>query len=132
MTDQPHCIVIGVGAGTGAACVRRFMKAGYHVSMIARSQERLENFAAEMPGATPYAADIADQAAFRQTLERATAEHGTPHVVLYNATQATFGKYTEIDLEKFERNFRVNSAGLLLVAQLFGPAMASRGAGSLI
>lgn len=32
----------------------------------------------------------------------------------------------------FERNFRVNAAGLLIVAQEFAPAMAERGTGALI
>ncbi|MBT7666130.1 MAG: short-chain dehydrogenase, partial [Rhodospirillaceae bacterium] len=31
---RPHCLVIGVGAGTGLACVRRFVEGGYKVSML--------------------------------------------------------------------------------------------------
>ena len=129
---KPHCLVIGVGPGTGSACVERFMDGGYAVSMLARSQERLDGFAANMPGAIPYAVDINRQDEFRSTLQRIAHEHGTPKTIIYNATQATLGYYIEIDLGKFERNFRVNAAGLLLVAQLFGPAMAEAGEGALM
>ncbi|MEM7252574.1 MAG: SDR family NAD(P)-dependent oxidoreductase [Pseudomonadota bacterium] len=132
MSDKPHCVVIGVGAGTGAACVRRFLAENYTVSMISRSDERLADFASEMPGAIPYRADIAEPDHFRVTLERIAADHGMPRVVVYNATQATFGKYQDIALEKFERNFRVNTGGLLIAAQTFGPAMADAGDGAII
>ncbi len=45
-SDRPHCLVIGVGPGTGLACVRRFVDEGYKVSMIAR---RLESWEKEIP-----------------------------------------------------------------------------------
>ena len=42
MSDrQKHCIVIGVGPGTGLATVKHFAENGYFVSMIARHAGRL-------------------------------------------------------------------------------------------
>ena len=131
-TDRPHCLLIGIGPGTGAACARRFTAGGYRVSMISRSDERLQGFADAIPHTTPYRTDLADTAHYRETLERIATEQGTPQVILFNATQATRGTYTEIPIDKFERNFRVNTAGLLVTAQTFGPAMATRGDGAII
>ena len=34
MDTSPHCLVVGVGAGTGLACVRKFVEEGYRVSMM--------------------------------------------------------------------------------------------------
>ena len=130
--NNPHCVLIGVGAGTGAACARRFTAGGYTVSMIARSEERLQGFAAEIPNTVAYRSDLAETAHFRETLQRIKAERGMPQVVLFNATQATRGNYQDIPIEKFERNFRVNTAGLLVTAQVFGPEMAARGDGAII
>ncbi|MEM7750664.1 MAG: SDR family NAD(P)-dependent oxidoreductase [Pseudomonadota bacterium] len=130
--EQRHCLLIGIGAGTGAACARRFAASGYKVSMIARSEERLAKFAQEIPNSIPYASDIADADRFRTTLEWIKAEQGLPDVIIFNATQATFGTYVDIPLEKFERNFRVNTAGLLITAQVYGPAMAERGNGAIV
>ena len=129
---QRHCLLIGIGAGTGAACARRFSNDGYKVSMIARSDERLASFAKEIPNTIPFRADIADADGFRQTLEAIKSEQGLPDVILFNATQATFGTYVDISLEKFERNFRVNTAGLLITAQVFGPSMSDRGSGAIV
>lgn len=130
--SQPHAIIIGIGPGLGAACARRFTAEGHKVSVISRSPERLQAFAEEIPGITPYAVDIADIDAYRATLERIVAEQGTPRVVVYNATQATFAAYDEVPVEKFERNFRVNTTGLLVTSQVVGPLMTEAGEGSIV
>lgn len=131
-SKTPHCLVIGVGPGTGLACARRFADGGYSVSLLARHAGRMESFAAEIDGAAGYAVDIADFDAFRDCLNRIVDERGLPDVVIYNAALATFGAYTEIATDDFERNFRVNAAGLLVTAQVFGPAMTARGHGALM
>ena len=129
---SPHCVLIGIGPGTGAACARRFSQEGYSVSIISRSEERLEEFAKEIPRTVPYRADIAETESFRSTLKQILAQQGPPKVVIYNATQATFGTYTEIPVEKLERNFRVNTSGLLVTAQVFGPVMEEAGEGAIV
>ena len=129
---RPHCVVIGVGAGTGAACVRRFADGGYRVSMIARREDRLKGYAAEIPHSEPYPADIADLDGFRATLRRIAADQGPPAVVIFNASLGTFGPYTELDPADLERNFRVNTGGLLVAAQEFAPAMVARGEGAIV
>lgn len=130
--QRPHALVIGVGVGTGAACVRRFVDEGYQVSMMARSPERLAEFAAEIHHTTSYPADIADGERFRAVLRAVVAAQGHPDVVIYNAAQATFAPYQELDVAKFERNFRVNTSGLLIAAQELAPAMAERGRGAIV
>ncbi|MCG8695125.1 MAG: SDR family NAD(P)-dependent oxidoreductase [Minwuiales bacterium] len=133
MTDQqPHCMVIGVGAGTGLACAKRFASGGYRVSMVARNPERLKGFADEVDGSVPYPGDIADLDGFRETLRRMVADNGVPQAVVYNAALATFAPYTELDPADLERNFRVNTAGLLVAAQELAPAMAERGDGAIV
>jgi NAD(P)-dependent dehydrogenase (short-subunit alcohol dehydrogenase family) len=127
-----HCLVIGVGPGTGLAVVRKFVAEGYHVSMIARHAGRLESWEGEIAGTSGYAADIGDTDGYCATLRQITEEHGTPDIVIFNATLASRGTYQEIDLKDFERNFRVNTAGLLATAQTLGPAMEERGSGAII
>ena len=89
----------------GAACARRFSTEGHDVSVIARSEERLAEFTAAIAHTTGYRTDIARLDHFRETLERIVVERGLPRVVVYNATQATFAPYHEVDTSKFERNF---------------------------
>ncbi len=130
--ERPHCLLIGIGAGTGAACARRFVAEGYHVSMIARSPERLAGFEAEIEHTTPYAVDIRDLDAFAETLKRMVAAHGVPRSVIYNASLASFGHYLDIDPADFERNYRVNTTGLLVATQTLAPGMIEAGGGSIV
>ncbi len=104
---------MGVGAGTGLACVRRFVDGGYKVSMIAGHRERLQSFAGQVEHTTPYPADISDLDGYRATLQRIIADQGVPTKVIYNTALATFQPYGELDTDLFERNFRVNTTGLL-------------------
>lgn len=129
---RPHCVLVGIGPGTGAACARRFSAEGYTVSIISRSEERLDKFTTDIPNTVGYTADIAQTESFRERLQEILSEDGCPQVVLFNATQATFGTYTEIPVEKLIRNFRVNTAGLLVTAQVFGPVMEAAGKGSIV
>ena len=130
--ERPHCLVIGVGAGTGLACVRRFVDGGYKVSMVARHKGRLANWAKDIANTAPYPSDLTDLAHSRATLEQIKAEQGLPKVVVYNAALATFAPYTELDPVDFERNFRANTTGLLITAQVFGPDMIKAGGGSIV
>lgn len=129
---EPHCLVVGVGAGTGLACARRFAAEGYRVSMIARHRERLESFAGDVENSRAYPADITDLEGYRATLRRIAEEMGPPQVVIYNASLATFAAFAELEPTDLERNFRANTSGLLVTAQEVTPPMISRGEGALI
>jgi NAD(P)-dependent dehydrogenase (short-subunit alcohol dehydrogenase family) len=131
-SDRPHCLIIGVGPGTGLACVRRFVGEGYTVSMIARHDGRLANWARKIADTVAYPSDITDLESFRASLERIKAEQGVPKVVIYNASLATFAPYSKLDPMNFERNFRANTTGLLVTAQVFAPDMVEAGGGALI
>jgi len=131
-TQDKHCLVIGVGPGTGLATVKHFAANGYRVSMIARHAGRLETWQGEIEGTKGYAADIGETEAYIAVLQRIAEEQGVPDVVIYNATLATRGTYEQIPLADFERNFRVNAGGLLATAQTLCPGMAERGEGALI
>jgi NAD(P)-dependent dehydrogenase (short-subunit alcohol dehydrogenase family) len=130
--NKPHCIVIGVGPGTGLACAKRFAAEGYAVSMIARHQGRMDGFVETVEGATGYVVDIADMDAYRACLNKMVADHGVPKVVIYNATIATFGRYDEIEINKFELSYRVNTSGLLVTAQVLAPQMAELDDSSIV
>ena len=132
MSTAPHCLVVGVGPGLGMGCVRRFAADGYRVSMIARHAGRLESWEAEVEHSAGYPTDVADLDGFRHTLSRIVAEQGLPEVVIYNAARATFGNYRDISMADFETNFRINTAGLLVLAQELAPAMVERGSGSIM
>jgi len=130
---KPVCIVNGVGPGNGAAFARRFAAEGYAVALVARSQEFSAGLAKELGAdARAYACDLADPEAVAATCARIRDELGTPTVLMHNGSATVWGDFEEIDLEGFERSWRVNALGLLAAARAVVPGMRENGGGSIV
>ena len=127
-TTKPVALVTGVGPGTGAALVRRFVEGSYRVAMLARDAERLAALEQEIPDTIAVPCDVTDAAA----LERAVADVGMPKVVVHNAVGGSFGTFMEIEPETLQRNFDINTMALFHLARLTTPAMVDAGEGALI
>lgn len=127
-TTKPLALVTGVGPGTGAALVRRFVEGSYRVAMLARDAERLAALEQEIPDTIAVPCDVTDAAA----LERAVADVGMPKVVVHNAVGGSFGTFMEIEPETLQRNFDINTMALFHLARLTTPAMVDAGEGALI
>jgi len=129
---QPVCVVSGVGPGTGSALARRFAAGGHRVAMLARNAERLAGLERELPGSKGYACDVADAAQIAATADRIERELGAPLTLIHNAVGGAFGSFLEIDPAVLDRNFQVNTMGLLHLARRFAPAMIAAGSGHII
>src|SRR3954462_9283873 len=71
--DPRHLLLIGAGPGVGAGVVRRFGRAGFRSTLIARG-ETLGQLASELRSGgleiEAIRADVADLDGYRETLER--------------------------------------------------------------
>lgn len=128
---KPVCVVTGVGPGTGSACVRRF-SAEYQVAMIARTAERLQALAADVPDTHPFSCDVTDTEALAATVEQIRTDLGAPQVLVHNAVGGAFGSFLEIDPSVLEANFQVNTMSLLHLGRMLAPAMIERGSGAMV
>jgi NAD(P)-dependent dehydrogenase (short-subunit alcohol dehydrogenase family) len=129
---QPVCVVTGVGPGTGSALSRRFASGGYRVAMLARNVARLTALEQELPSAKGYVCDVTDPTQVDATMAAVEREFGAPSVLIYNAVAGGFGSFLDIDPAMLERNFQVNTMGLLHVARRLAPAMMSAGNGAIV
>ena len=129
---QPVCVVSGVGPGTGAALVRRFAAGGYRVAMLARNAERLADLAGQVPSAKAYVCDVSDRQQIDATLDAVEREMGAPSVLIHNAVGGAWGSFMEIDPAVLNRNFQVNTMGLLYLARRVASAMVTAGNGAII
>ena len=132
MGSERTCLVAGVGPGTGAAVARRFAEGGYRVAMVARDAERLAELEKEIPGSRGFAVDLADREATRGLRDSVQDALGPVNVVVHNAPYGMFGDCLEIDPERFEMAFRINTVSLLVLAQTFAPAMIEAGSGAIL
>jgi NADP-dependent 3-hydroxy acid dehydrogenase YdfG len=124
------CVISGVGPGTGSALVRRFAAGGYRIAMLARNAERLADLAGQVPAAKAYVCDVSDQSQVDATMALVEREMGAPSVLIHNAVGGAWGTFNDIDPAVLNRNFQINTMGLLYLARRVAPAMvtASRGA----
>jgi NAD(P)-dependent dehydrogenase (short-subunit alcohol dehydrogenase family) len=125
-------LVAGVGRGTGGAVARRLAAGGYRVALLARSEPRLREFEAELPGSLALPCDIADPDALETALAQCRNELGEPEIVVHNAARGSWGGFMDINPADVEANFRVNTMSLLYLARAVAPAMIERGRGSII
>jgi NAD(P)-dependent dehydrogenase (short-subunit alcohol dehydrogenase family) len=129
---KPVCVISGVGPGTGSALVRRFVSGGYRVAMLARNLRRLEALAGELPDAHVFACDVSDAAQVDTAIAAVEAKLGEPDVLVHNAVGGAFGSFLEIDPQVLNRNFQVNTMGLLYLARRLAPGMTARANGAIV
>ncbi len=130
--SKPVCVVTGVGPATGSALVKRFAAGGYRIAMLARDAERLAELAKAVPDAHAFPCDVYDEAKVDAAISAVEQKLGAPEVLVHNAVGGALGSFMEIDPQVLNRNFQVNTMGLLYLARRIVPAMLTKGKGAIV
>jgi NAD(P)-dependent dehydrogenase (short-subunit alcohol dehydrogenase family) len=128
-------VVVGVGAGLGAALGRRFAQ-GYRVGLVARSPDVVGPLAEEIRAAggvaLPLQGDATIVADVSAAHERIRSELGPVDVLIYNGGRRPFGTLLDTTPEAFESTWRVHAFGAFLWARETVPDMIGRGRGAVL
>ena len=100
--------------------------------MLARNAERLADLAAQVPSAKAYVCDVSDQSQVDATMALVEHDMGAPSVLIHNAVGGAWGTFMDIDPAVLNRNFQVNTMGLLYLARRVAPAMVAASQGAII
>jgi NADP-dependent 3-hydroxy acid dehydrogenase YdfG len=110
-------LVTGASSGIGEATARALAEQGAAVALVARRRERLEQIAGEIEAAGGRAlaveADITEEAAARDAIERTVRELGGLDILVNNAGVMLLGPIVDAPVEEWERMVRINELGLL-------------------
>lgn len=137
-TTRPLALVTGSASGIGRACALRLARAGYDVTInYSRSADRAQATLAELHALggehAAVAADVSDDAAVAELVH--TAARGCRLNALVNNAGTTSETPPEdldgIDLDDWDRVFRVNVRGLMQVTRAAAPHLRSAG-GSVV
>ncbi len=120
-------LVTGGSEGIGLAIAVEAVTAGAEVEIWARREDKLRK-AASAYGMTWQAVDVADPAAVRAAAERS----GVPDRLFHCAGFATAQFIDQVGDDDVAGLVRTNVTGPIHVARAFAPAMAKRGAGSIV
>lgn len=126
-------VVTGASEGIGEATARLLAREGAQVALVARSAEKLERLAAELPGAFACPADMRDTAAVQRMIEAAAGHYGRVDVLVNNAGRGLHGTPVEhIPIDEFRELFELNIVGPLVAMQAAIPLMRAHGGGVIV
>jgi len=127
-------VITGAASGIGLAATELFVKEGANVLAVDVDAGTLQQGIAELgPGATPFVADVADEAQMQAAMAKAADIYGGIDIILPNA--GIFGVQAPIvdaGIDNFERVMHVNVTGVLVTIKTGAPYVARRGGGSII
>ena len=109
-------LIVGAGPGLSASLTRLLRKEGLAVAIAARDAAKLAPLCTET-GARAFACDAQVEAQVQRLFADIDREHGTPDVVIYNASTRTRGPFVELVPEDVQRAMQVTAFGAFLVAQ---------------
>jgi NAD(P)-dependent dehydrogenase (short-subunit alcohol dehydrogenase family) len=130
-------LVTGGGRGIGRLVAQALAKADYAVGVVARSPGELAETARLIEdagaAATAVAADVTDERAAADAVERIQQELGPIDVLINNAgILGPIGPAWEVDLDAWWRTMEVNLFGTLVYTKLVVPTMVRRQRGRII
>ena len=123
-------VVVGVGAGLGAALVRAFAGEGYTVVAAARSASALPSFDGRND-VVPIDCDATEPADVERVFEAAAAL-GPPEVAIFNAGAFVRASILDTSPEEFERCWRVGCFAGFLVGRAAARRMLEHGSGTIL
>ena len=130
-------LVTGGSQGIGAAIAAAFVRAGAAVAITARSNDRLQQTAAELRNAggrvLAVPADVTDEDAVRALVDRCVAEFGRLDFAINNATDGPMpAPLADIPSDGFSLGIRTNINGTLYGMKHQIPAMLATSGGVII
>ncbi|CAN5337287.1 SDR family NAD(P)-dependent oxidoreductase [soil metagenome] len=139
---MPVIAIVGAGSGLGASIARVFGKNGFQVALVARSQKKLDEIAAQLADegieAAGFAADLLDAPTLVSAFEKITERFGPVDVLEFSpavharGTQLDMVGPVEVTRENLQPQFDFYVYGAIAAAAQVLPGMLEAGAGTLL
>lgn len=117
MPDAPVLLITGASSGIGAATARHAADAGYRVVLAARSEEKLQALAAELPEALAVRCDVSEWEDQQALVQRALDRYGRLDAVFANAGFGAPRGFTKSDVEHWKAMVLTNVYGAALTVR---------------
>jgi 3-dehydrosphinganine reductase len=137
---QQHAIITGGSSGIGKATAQLLASKGAHISIIGRTQAKLEVAKTEIEAARLHpnqrvvaiSANVADRVQVEQAINTAINQIGPPDLLITSAGIAHPGYFRELPIEVFERTMAINYFGSLYAIKSVLPVMEQRRQGHVV
>lgn len=125
-------IITGASAGLGEAAARLFAREGARVALAARSADKLNRLADELPGSLAIPTDLRDAAAIARMVAETHAYYGRIDLLLNNAGQGMNGPMEYVTADQFRQLMDLNLYAPLQAMQAVIPCMRRQGGGLIL
>jgi len=136
MTDSLRdkvVIITGASSGIGAGAARLLAQQGCKLVLAARSVEKMEALAAELPAeCLVVRADMTVPADIQNMTARALERFGRIDVLFANAGIFIHGDFAANDIQDISDMLSINVAGVLRCAHAVIPVMKAQGSGDIL
>jgi NAD(P)-dependent dehydrogenase (short-subunit alcohol dehydrogenase family) len=125
-------LVTGASTGIGLAAAGLLAKNGAVLALNARSTDKLEQVSGELPGSAVFPADMADEGAVREMIDRILAKFGRLDILINNAGRGMHCPLETIDIAAYRKLLDLNVVGPLVAMQAAIPVMRRQGGGAIV
>ena len=125
-------LVTGASTGIGLAASRLLAKNGAKLVLNARSEDKLEQLAKELPGSAAFPADMSDEFAVREMIDKIQAKLGRIDILINNAGRGMHCPLESIDIREYRKLWDLNVLGPLIAMQAAIPVMRQQGGGTIV
>lgn len=131
-----NIVIIGSGKGISKSVAEKFGSEGYHVILIARSKEKLQEISDELQqkdiSVQYYVADAKDSDSMKDVFEQIWENIGFIDTLLYNASKNKQVNIAEETADSITKDFKTNVAAALTAIHLALPDMEKNNAGTIL
>lgn len=125
-------IITGASGGIGLAAARLFARQGAQVALAARSGDKLQQVAAELPGSIAIPTDMRDTAAIGRMVAQVQQHYGHIDILVNNAGQGMHVPIEHTDIQQYRSLLELNVIGVLSAMQAVIPIMRRQGGGVIV
>lgn len=134
---QKTVLITGASSGIGQALAQAYLQSGWHVVMVARRANMLQQWCNEQhfdaKNYTIYGADVRDVESITAVGRQCIAEVGLPDTVIASAGISIGIDTAEFaDIEVMRKVYETNNIGMMATFQPFIAPMKARGTGQLV
>jgi len=125
-------IITGASSGIGLATARLLAKHGAKVALAARSRDRLNQLATELPSSLAIPTDMTSQEDVRNMVRKVLKHFGRIDILINSAGRGYDAPLERIDVDKYRQLFELDVVGPLIAMQLVIPTMRKQGGGMIV
>lgn len=129
-----HIVITGAGSGLGASLARKYNKEGCHVSLLGRTQEKLDQVAASFENSnySTFTLDISSSEEVEKVFMKIVQEVQPVDVLINNAGVGYFERAEDLTANQIDRMIDINLKGTIFCTQAVLIPMIEVNKGSII